>query len=71
MPINIGEPFEEEQREDVGLEVGSVDNTAQYVGRLTEMSGKDSDIQVDWIFFRSLGSFRFYPTPQYPPHHQP
>jgi hypothetical protein len=45
--INIGEPFEEKQREDVGLEVGRVDRTAQDIGCLPEMSGEDPDIQID------------------------
>ena len=35
--IDVGEPFEKQQREDVGLEVGRVDRTTQDIGRLPEV----------------------------------
>jgi hypothetical protein len=35
--IDVGEPLEEQQREDVGLEIGRVDRTTQDVGRLPEV----------------------------------
>lgn len=35
--VDVGDPFEEEQREDVGLEVGRVDRPTQNIGGLPEM----------------------------------
>ncbi len=35
--VNVTEPFEEEQREDVGLEVSGIDGTAQDVGGFPEV----------------------------------
>jgi hypothetical protein len=43
--IDVGEPLEEQQREDVSLEVGRVDRTTQDIGRLPEMPGEGPDIQ--------------------------
>lgn len=45
--INVGEPLEEQQRKDVGLEVGCVYRTTQDIGRLPEMPGEGPDIQID------------------------
>jgi hypothetical protein len=44
--IDVGEPLEEQQREDVGLEVGRVDRTTKDIGSLPEVTGKSPDIQV-------------------------
>ena len=45
--IDVGEPLEEQQREDVGLEIGRVDRSTQDIGRLPEMPGEGTDIQID------------------------
>jgi hypothetical protein len=45
--IGIGEPLEEQQRKDVGLEIGRVDRATEDIGRLPEMSGEGPDIQFD------------------------
>jgi len=45
--IDIREPFEEQQREDVGLEICRVDRTAQDIGCLPKMPGEGPDIQID------------------------
>jgi hypothetical protein len=39
--------LEEQQREDVGLEVGRIDRTTQNIGRLPKMPGESSGIQID------------------------
>lgn len=44
--IDIGEPLEEQQRKDIGLEIDRIDRTAQNVGGLPEMRRENRDIQI-------------------------
>ena len=45
--IDVGEPLEEQQREDVGLEIGRVDRTAENIRSFPKMPGEGPDIQID------------------------
>ena len=47
--IDVGEPLEEQQREDVGLEIGRVDRTAENIRSFPKMPGKGRNIQIGCI----------------------